>query len=117
MKITFETIVIASVEDCWAAWTTPIYITKWDFATEDWACPRAEVDLQPGGKFNYRMEAKDGSMGFDVEGAFTVVILHRTSAFSLDDQHTVMVEFPPTTTTENDKATRITESFEAKDTN
>ena len=65
MEIAIETIVDAPIERVWEAWVTPADITQWNFASDDWCCPNATIDLAAGGKFNYRMEAKDGSMGFD----------------------------------------------------
>ena len=110
MKIAIETTVNASAEAAWTAWTSPQLITQWNFASDDWVCPRAQIDLRPGGKFNYRMEAKEGSMGFDFEGGFTAVIPHRRIEYSLGDNRNVVVEFIP----EGGK-TRIIESFEAED--
>ncbi|MGJ8655812.1 MAG: SRPBCC family protein [Akkermansiaceae bacterium] len=110
MTITIETTVDALVEEAWKAWTSPEIITQWNFATDDWACPRAQLDLREGGKFNYRMEAKDGSMGFDFEGVFLVVEQNRKIEYTLGDDRKVTIEF----LTEDGK-TRIVESFEAED--
>ncbi len=66
--ITIEAIVAAPPEDVWNAFTTPAEITRWNFASDDWCCPRAEVELRPGGNYLARMEAKDGSFGFDFGG-------------------------------------------------
>jgi len=110
MTITIETPVSAPVETAWDAWTSPDLITRWNFASDDWACPRADIDLRPGGKFNYRMEAKDGSVGFDFEGEFISVEPHRRIEYSLGDDRTVEVEFVP----EAGK-TRVVERFEAED--
>ena len=74
MKITIETIVNAPVEDVWRAWTTPDDIKQWNTASEDWHTTRASVDLRVGGSFSSRMEAKDGSMGFDFAGTYTKVV-------------------------------------------
>src|SRR5437667_11743983 len=73
MKITIETIVNAPIEDVWRAWTTPDDIKQWNTASEDWHTTRASVDLRVGGSFSSRMEAKDGSMGFDFAGTYTKV--------------------------------------------
>ena len=64
-KITVEAVVAADTKKVWDAWTLPGHITKWNFASDDWQCPRAENDLRVGGKYAARMEAKDGSFGFD----------------------------------------------------
>ncbi len=110
MTIAIETTVTAPVETAWNAWTSPDFITKWNFASDDWACPRADIDLRTGGKFNYRMEAKDGSVGFDFEGEFTAVDPHRRIEYSLGDDRKVVVEFIPVA-----GQTRVIESFEAED--
>ena len=74
MKITIETTVNAPVEDVWRAWTTPDDIKQWNTASEDWHTTRASVDLRVGGSFSSRMEAKDGSMGFDFAGTYTKIV-------------------------------------------
>ena len=110
MTITIDVTVDAPVEAVWNAWTSPAQITRWNFASDDWACPRAELDLRPGGKFSYRMEAKDGSMGFDFEGEFTAVIPNRRIEYSLGDERKVSIDF-----VSEAGATRIVESFDAED--
>ena len=71
--ITVSTLVAAPLEAVWRAYTTPADICVWNTASPDWHTPRAEVDLRPGGAFSSRMEAKDGSMGFDFAGEYTAV--------------------------------------------
>jgi uncharacterized protein YndB with AHSA1/START domain len=110
MTIRIETTVEAPVQTAWHAWTSPDMITRWNFASDDWACPRAEIDLRPGGSFNYRMEAKDGSMGFDFAGQFTVVDAPRRIEYALGDDRKVIVEFSAVA-----GGTRVVESFEAED--
>ena len=110
MKITIDVTVNAPVEAAWKAWTSPAQITQWNFASDDWACPSAELDLRPGGKFKYRMEAKDGSIGFDFEGEFTAVTPNRRIEYSLGDDRKVSIDFVP-----ESGATRIVENFEAED--
>ena len=73
MQITVSTIVLAPIEDVWSAYTTPADITRWNAASSDWHTTSATVDLRPGGTFCSRMEAKDGSVGFDFEGEYTNV--------------------------------------------
>ncbi|RID91414.1 hypothetical protein D2N39_11960 [Gemmobacter lutimaris] len=73
MPITVEAMVRAPLETVWRCWTTPEDIMAWNAASDDWHTTAAEVDLRPGGKFRSRMEAKDGSMGFDFEGDYTEV--------------------------------------------
>ena len=84
-QITVETTVAASVEEVWSAYTTPDDIIQWNFANDDWCCPRAEVALRPGGKQVARMEAKDGSMGFDFEGTYEEIEPHKSLMLILDD--------------------------------
>ena len=76
MQITVSTIVLAPIEDVWSAYTTPDDITRWNAASSDWHTTSATVDLRPGGTFCSRMEAKDGSVGFDFEGEYTNVVPH-----------------------------------------
>ncbi|MGF1531522.1 MAG: SRPBCC family protein [Puniceicoccaceae bacterium] len=112
MKITVETLVQASAEETWGAWVTPESIIQWNFASDDWHCPRASVDLRPGGQMNSRMEAKDGSMGFDFEAEFTTVSPPNLIEYSLVDGRGVTVEFIPF-----GGATRVVETFDAEDEN
>ena len=79
MKITVETTVAAPIEDVWRAWTTPEDIKRWNAASDDWHTTAATVDLRVGGRFSSRMEAKDGSMGFDFAGTYTEVVPHELS--------------------------------------
>ncbi|TMH58827.1 MAG: ATPase [Betaproteobacteria bacterium] len=92
MKITVETIVNAPVEDVWRAWTTPDDIKQWNTASEDWHTTRASVDLRAGGSFSSRMEAKDGSMGFDFGGTYTKVVANELIECSLGER-ALRVEF------------------------
>ena len=92
MKITVEAAVAAPVADVWRAYTTPEDITRWNAASDDWHTPRATVDLRVGGAFCSRMEAKDGSMGFDFEGTYTKVIDQELIEYSFGDR-VAQVEF------------------------
>ncbi len=92
MKITVETIVNAPVEAVWRAWTTPEDIKQWNAASEDWHTTEASVDLRVGGAFSSRMEAKDGSMGFDFSGTYTRVVANELIESSFGDR-TLRVEF------------------------
>lgn len=112
MKISIDATVNAPINKVWNAWTTPDKITQWNFATPEWCCPKAEIDLKPGGKFSYRMEAKDGSMGFDFAGEFTAVEELSLIKFHLGDNREVEVRF-----TENGEAVNVFETFEAEDEN
>lgn len=76
MKITVETTVTAPVEAVWRAWTTPEDIMRWNAASDDWHTTAATVDLRVGGRFSSRMEARDGSVGFDFAGTYTKIVPH-----------------------------------------
>ncbi len=112
MRIAIEVDVAAPIEKVWQAWTTPADIEQWNAASDDWSCPSAKIDLRPGGHFSYRMEAKDGSMGFDFVGTFTKVVPNEVIEFSLDDERTVVVEFSA-----NDGTATVRETFDAESTN
>jgi uncharacterized protein YndB with AHSA1/START domain len=92
MKITVETIVAAPIEEVWRAYTTPEDIKQWNAASDDWHTTAAAVDLRVGGAFSSRMEAKDGSMGFDFAGTYTNVVKHKLIEYSFGDR-TAQVEF------------------------
>ena len=74
MKITVLTKVAAPIQEVWRAWTTPEDIKQWNAASDDWHTTKAEVDLRVGGSLSSRMEAKDGSMGFDFAGTYTRIV-------------------------------------------
>jgi uncharacterized protein YndB with AHSA1/START domain len=93
MKITVETIVKADLSRVWDAWNNPADIKQWNTPQEDWHTTRSSVDLREGGQFLSRMEAKDGSMGFDFEGTYTRVVPHKTIECRLSDGREVKVEF------------------------
>ena len=93
IEITVSVTVNAPIEKVWERWTLPEHITKWNFASSDWHAPKAENDLRVGGKFSSRMEAKDGSFGFDFEGIYDRVEQHAHIAYHLGDARTVEVDF------------------------
>ncbi|MBU2886942.1 SRPBCC domain-containing protein [Gilvimarinus agarilyticus] len=93
MKILIETLVNAPLSTVWNAWVTPEDITHWNTASDEWCCPSAELDLSQGGRFNYRMQAKDGTAGFDFEGEFTAIIPHQLIRYQLADQRMVEIKF------------------------
>ena len=111
-KITVETKVNSDMDTVWNTWTEPEHIKKWNNASLDWHTPKAENDLRKDGKFNLRMEAKDGSMGFDFEGEFTEINTHTIITYKLEDDREVKVEFK-----ELEDATKVIETFEAEDEN
>jgi uncharacterized protein YndB with AHSA1/START domain len=92
MKITVETTVEAPIEDVWQAYTTPEDIKQWNAASDDWHTTAASVDLRAGGAFSSRMEAKDGSMGFDLAGTYTKIVEHKLIEYSFGDR-AAQVEF------------------------
>src|SRR6201988_2232650 len=92
MKITVETAVAAPIEQVWRAWTTPDDIKQWNAASDDWHTTAATVDLRVGGQFSSRMEAKDGSMGFDFAGTYTKVVPHELIECTFGDR-TLIVQF------------------------
>ncbi len=98
MKTSVAIEVNARLNQVWHHWTSPDEIINWNFASEDWWCPAAAVELQPGGRFNYRMESKDGVTGFDYEGEFTQVIHTQCIVYRLDDGREVKIEFFQTNT-------------------
>ena len=93
MKITVETVVKAELNKVWDAWNNPADIQQWNSAQDDWHTTHSTVDLREGGKFLSRMEAKDGSMGFDFEGTYTRVEPHKTIEYRMSDGREVQVEF------------------------
>lgn len=110
--ITIGTLVRATPEKVWACWTEPQHIVRWNQASDDWHTTRAENDLRPGGKFLYRMEAKDGSFGFDFEGVYDEVVAQKLIKYTIVDGRKVSVEF-----ISKDAGVEIVEAFEAEDEN
>jgi uncharacterized protein YndB with AHSA1/START domain len=111
MKITVETKVAAPIEKVWHAWTTPDDIKQWNAASDDWHTTRATVDLRVGGVFSSRMEAKDGSMGFDFAGTYTRIEKHKLIECAFGDR-TLLVEFVP-----GKDGVTVRETFDAETTN
>ena len=111
-KITVENTVKAPVEKVWKFWSKPEHITKWCAASDDWHTPRAENDLRTGGKFSSRMEAKDGSFGFDFGGVYDEVKTNELIAYTIGDGRKVKITFSST-----GSETEIVETFEAEGTN
>lgn len=111
-KITVESTVDAPVEKVWKMWTGPEHITKWNNASDDWHTPRAENDLRVGGNFSARMEAKDGSSGFDFGGVYDAVETNKLIEYTLGDERKVKVNF-----SSSGGKTRVTEIFDAEQTN
>ncbi len=110
--ITIEAVVNAPVAKVWKLWTTPDDIKKWNSASDDWHTPKAENDLRVGGKFSSRMEAKDGSMGFDFGGTYDEVKENELISYTMGDGRKVKTVF-----TQQDDATKVVETFDAENTN
>jgi uncharacterized protein YndB with AHSA1/START domain len=110
--ITVETTVNAPVEKVWKLWNAPEDITKWCTATPEWHTPRAENDIRTGGKFTTRMEAKDGSFGFDFGGVYDEVRTNEFIAYTMGDGRKVKINF-----TSNGNETKIVETFDPESQN
>jgi uncharacterized protein YndB with AHSA1/START domain len=110
--ITLETLVKAPQAKVWQAWTKPEHIIHWNYASEDWHTPWAENDLRKGGKFVCRMEARDGAFGFDFIGVYDEIIENKLIAYSIADGRKVKITFA-----NNGSEIKITEAFEAEDSN
>lgn len=107
--ITVESTVNAPVEKVWKFWTSPEHIIKWNNASEDWHTPSAMNDLRVGGKFLSRMEAKDGSFGFDFGGVYDEVIPNNTIAYTMGDGRKVKITF-----LSQQNTTKVVEAFHAE---
>lgn len=110
--ITIEASVNAPVERVWECWTGPEHIVVWNTASDDWHTTKAENDLRVGGKFSSRMEAKDGSFGFDFEGTYTTVELHKKIEYKMSDGRNASTEF-----TGQGGGCKIVTNFDAEETN
>ncbi|HEX8516344.1 MAG TPA: SRPBCC family protein [Bacteroidia bacterium] len=111
-QVTVETTIKAPVEMVWKLWTSPEHITRWNTASPDWHTPRAENDLRTGGKFLSRMEAKDGSFGFDFEGIYDNVIPNELITYTMADGRKTTVKFSA-----NGNETKVVEIFDAENEN
>src|SRR5687768_10519588 len=109
VKITVETIVNAALRTVWDAWNNPADIRQWNTAQDDWHTTRSEVDLREGGRFSARMEAKDGSSGFDFEGSYTRTVPARLIAFRMTDGREVEIVF-----SEGPSGAQIGETFDGE---
>lgn len=110
--ITVETVVNAPIDTVWKKWTNPDDIVKWNNASDDWHTTKAENDLKVGGKFLSRMEAKDGSTGFDFSGTYDTIKQNEIIEYTADDNRKVQVHF-----FDGDDKTTIIEVFEAENEN
>ena len=108
-RIAIEAVVERKRNDVWAFWNEPEHITRWNFASDDWCCPRAENDLRVGGRLCTRMEAKDGSFGFDFEAVYDEVVKDSRLAYTLTDGRRVETSFEDV-----GESTRVSTLFEAE---
>jgi uncharacterized protein YndB with AHSA1/START domain len=111
-SISVETIVKAPIDKVWKFWTAPEHITKWNNASADWHTPRAVNDLRIGEKFVYRMEAKDGSEGFDFSGVYDTVEAKKRIEYTIGDGRKVRVDF-----VNIGDETQVRETFDAENEN
>lgn len=107
--ISVQTVVDSPVKEVWKRWTTPEDIVKWNYALDTWHTTKSENDLRVGGRFSSRMEARDGSAGFDFGGIYTNIIEYGFISYILDDGRTVSITF-----SEMGNITGIVETFEAE---
>ena len=111
-SITVSTLIPKQLDYVWDCWTKPEHIVHWNFASEDWHCPSATNDLLVEGRFSWRMEAKDGSFGFDFTGRYTNIVKHQLIEYRLDDDRFVSVQF-----IERADGVELVETFEAESEN
>jgi uncharacterized protein YndB with AHSA1/START domain len=107
MQITVETVVKSDIDSVWSAWNNPDDIKQWNAASSDWHTTASTVDLREGGTFSSRMEAKDGSMGFDFSGTYTSVVPRERIEYALEDGRVVTVAFAI-----EEDGIRVTETFD-----
>jgi uncharacterized protein YndB with AHSA1/START domain len=96
-----------AAEYIWETWTTPSDIMQWNIPFDDWHCPRVENDVRTGGNFLFRMEAKNGSAGFNHAGKYDRVINHQLIEYTVSDGRKSIIQFIP-----NGDATALIETFE-----
>lgn len=111
-KINVSTLINAPLEQVWHRWTDPAHVTQWNHASDDWCCPKATNNLTPNGTFNYRMEAVDGSYGFDFEGTYLEVVPNEKIVYILGDERQVQILFA-----QQGDSTFVSETFDTEDMN
>lgn len=111
-KITVSASINAPVEKVWDCFTNPSHIVNWNFASDDWHCPRAENDVRIGGKYNARMEAKDGSFGFDFITIYTEVEVYKKLSYTMEDGREASTVFEGI-----ENKTNVTTIFDAENEN
>lgn len=110
--ITVEATINAPIEKVWECWTEPEHIMQWNNASDDWHTPKATNDLRDGGAFTARMEAKDGSVGFDFGGTYTKVIDQEQIDYVMSDGRKVSITFGG-----HDGHTHVSETFDPESEN
>jgi len=108
-KIQIDALISLAPSKVWELWTGPEHITKWNFAIPEWSCPSAKNDLRVGGKYVARMEARDGSFGFDFEATYDEVVPHTRLTYTLGDGRMVTTTFA-----ELEGQTKVTTVFDAE---
>ncbi len=111
-SITVQALINATVDKVWNNWIMPEHITKWNFASPDWHCPKAENNFVVGGEFHYTMSAKDGSFSFDFWGTYNKIENEKLIDITLGDGRKMLVEFK-----NSDDKTIVTETFEVENIN
>ena len=111
-QIAIDATIDAPLADVWEAFTTPEAITRWNYASDDWRCPHAEVDLRVGGIYSARMEAKDGSVGFDFAAVYEEVVPESAVTLAMADGRKARTTFEPL-----QAGVKVTTVFDAEDMN
>lgn len=111
-KISIQTTINAPLEQVWDRFTNPTHITHWAFASDDWSAPRAENDIRTGGKFLTRMEAKDGSVGFNFEGTYTNIVPLEKIEYEILGGRKVVIDFAV-----DGEVITVTETFDPENEN
>ena len=112
MQISIEVTVNSNLEKVWSAWISPDDINQWNAASDDWHNPRSTNDFRVGGKFSYRMEAKDGSFGFDFWGTYTKIEQYSLIEYVIGDGRPVSIQF-----VQGSDGVKVVETFDAEDEN
>lgn len=107
-NIKIEITILASMDLVWECFTDRDHIEEWYFASEDWHCPNAENNFEVGGKFNYRMEAKQGGFGFNFTGVFDEIKTKKLIKYHLDDGREVEIKFVE----ENENTVKVFQDFQ-----
>lgn len=108
-RITVQATIAANTKKVWDYYTRPEHITKWNFASDDWQCPSATNDMRVGGKYSSRMEAKDGSWGFDFEAIYDEVVVNEKFAYTMTDGRQATIRFE-----NHSNATNVIITFDAE---